>query len=183
MDIRRKEKKAKSEVEKKEQRWKAAVVTLSDKGYAGEREDKSGPLLCGMLEEAGYEVTEVRLLPDEQKMIEKCLCELADEKKVDLIATTGGTGFAPRDCTPEATFAVATKNAPGIAEAMRLAFLSAMLSRGASVIRNQTLIINFPGSPKAVKENLEAVLPSLEHGLAILTGNASECGKPVSEGK
>ena len=147
-------------MEKKEQRWKAAVVTLSDKGYAGEREDKSGPLLCGMLEEAGYEVTEVRLLPDEQKMIEQCLCELADEKKVDLIATTGGTGFAPRDCTPEATLAVATKNAPGIA-----------------------LIINLPGSPKAVKENLEAVLPSLEHGLAILTGNASECGKPVSEGK
>ena len=174
-------------MEKKEQRWKAAVVTLSDKGYAGEREDKSGPLLCGMLEEAGYEVTEVRLLPDEQKMIEQCLCELADEKKVDLIATTGGTGFAPRDCTPEATLAVATKNAPGIAKAMRLASLQvtprAMLSRGASVIRNQTLIINFPGSPKAVKENLEAVLPSLEHGLAILTGNASECGKPVSEGK
>ena len=174
-------------MEKKEQRWKAAVVTLSDKGYAGEREDKSGPLLCSMLEEAGYEVTEVRLLPDEQKMIEQCLCELADEKKVDLIATTGGTGFAPRDCTPEATLAVATKNAPGIAEAMRLASLQvtprAMLSRGASVVRNQTLIINLPGSPKAVKENLEAVLPSLEHGLAILTGNASECGKPVSEGK
>ena len=158
-------------MEKKEQRWKAAVVTLSDKGYAGEREDKSGPLLCGMLEEAGYEVTEVRLLPDEQ----------------NLIATTGGTGFAPRDCTPEATLAVATKNAPGIAEAMRLSSLQvtprAMLSRSASVIRNQTLIINFPGSPKAVKENLEAVLPSLEHGLAILTGNASECGKPASEGK
>ena len=131
-------------MEKKEQRWKAAVVTLSDKGYAGDREDKSGPLLYSMLEEAGYEVT-------------------------------------------EATLAVATKNAPGIAEAMRLASLQvtprAMLSRGASVIRNQTLIINFPGSPKAVKENLEAVLPSLEHGLAILTGNASECGKPVSEGK
>lgn len=106
-------KEGESKVEKKEQRWKAAVVTLSDKGYAGEREDKSGPLLCGMLEEAGYEVTEVRLLPDEQKMIEQCLCELADEKKVNLIATTGGTGFAPRDCTPEATFAVATKNATG----------------------------------------------------------------------
>ena len=171
----------------KDRPFTAAIITLSDKGAAGEREDKSGPLLCSMLEEAGYEVTEVRLLPDEQKMIEQCLCELADEKKVDLIATTGGTGFAPRDCTPEATFAVATKNAPGIAEAMRLASLQvtprAMLSRGASVIRNQTLIINFPGSPKAVKENLEAVLPSLEHGLAILTGNASECGKPASEGK
>ena len=180
MDIRRKEKKAKSKVEKKEQRWKAAVVTLSDKGYAGEREDKSGPLLCGMLEEAGYEVTEVRLLPDEQKMIEQCLCELADEKKVDLIATTGGTGFAPRDCTPEATLAVATKNAPGIAEAMRLASLQvtprAMLSRGASVIRNQTLIINFPGSPKAVKESLEYVLPHLGHGLGILRGTDGECG-------
>ncbi len=80
-------------MEKKEQRWKAAVVTLSDKGYAGDREDKSGPLLYSMLEEAGYEVTEVRLLPDEQKMIEQCLCELADEKKVDLIATTGGNRF------------------------------------------------------------------------------------------
>ena len=167
-------------MEKKEQRWKAAVVTLSDKGYAGDREDKSGPLLYNMLEEAGYEVTEVRLLPDEQKMIEQCLCELADEKKVDLIATTGGTGFAPRDCTPEATFAVATKNAPGIAEAMRLASLQvtprAMLSRGASVIRNQTLIINFPGSPKAVKESLEYVLPQLGHGLGILRGTDGECG-------
>ena len=172
-------------MDQKEHKWKAAVVTLSDKGYAGEREDKSGPLLCSMLEESGYEVAETRLLPDEQKMIEEVLCELADEKKVDLIATTGGTGFAPRDCTPEATLAVATKNAPGIAEAMRLESLKvtprAMLSRGASVIRNQTLIINLPGSPKAVKENLEAVLPSLEHGLAILTGNAGECGKQISD--
>ena len=166
-------------MEKKEQRWKAAVVTLSDKGYAGEREDKSGPLLCGMLEEAGYEVTEVRLLPDEQKMIEQCLCELADEKKVDLIATTGGTGFAPRDCTPEATLAVATKNAPGIAEAMRLSSLQvtprAMLSRSASVIRNQTLIINFPGSPKAVRECLEYAIGALTHGIDILKGNTGNC--------
>ena len=100
---------------------------------------------------------------------------------MDIIFTTGGTGFSPRDCTPEATLAVATRNAPGIAEAMRLASLKitprAMLSRGASVIRNSTLIVNLPGSPKAAKENLEAVLPSLQHGLEILTGRAGECAR------
>ena len=164
-----------------EKRWKAAVVTLSDKGYVGEREDKSGPLLKEMLEQSGYEVVEEVLLPDEQAEIEKCLCRLSDETKVDLITTTGGTGFAPRDCTPEATLAVATKNAPGIAEAMRLASLQvtprAMLSRGASVIRNQTLIINLPGSPKAVTEALEYILPRLPHGLDVLRGNVQECGR------
>lgn len=157
------------------------MVTLSDKGYAGEREDRSGPLLCAMLEDSGYEVAETILLPDEQKEIEHCLCRLCDGGNVDLIVTTGGTGLSPRDCTPEATLAVADKNVPGIAEAMRLASLKvtprAMLSRGASVIRGRTLIINLPGSPKAVKENLEAVLPSLDHGLAILTGTAGECGR------
>lgn len=162
-------------------RWKAAVITLSDKGYAGEREDKSGPLLCEMITEAGYEVKETILLPDKQKEIEKYLCKLCDEDKMDVVFTTGGTGFSPRDCTPEATMAVATKNAPGIAEAMRLASLKitprAMLSRGASVIRGSTLIINLPGSPKAARENLEAVLPSLQHGLEILTGRSGECGQ------
>ena len=106
-------------------RWKAAVITLSDKGYAGEREDKSGPLLCEMITEAGYEVKETILLPDEQKEIEKCLCKLCDTDKVDVIFTTGGTGFSPRDCTPEATMAVAERNVPGIAEAMRMASLQA----------------------------------------------------------
>lgn len=162
-------------------RWKAAVVTLSDKGYTGEREDKSGPLLCKMLEDAGYDVKYKILLPDEREEIEKCLCKLCDEGKVDLVLTTGGTGLSPRDCTPEATLAVADKNVPGIAEAMRLSSLNvtprAMLSRGVSVIRGRTLIINLPGSPKAVKENLEAVLPSLEHGLDILTGKAGECAR------
>lgn len=162
-------------------RWKAAVVTLSDKGYAGEREDKSGPLLCRMLEEAGYEVKKTVLLPDEQKEIENCLCQLCDEDRMDIVFTTGGTGLSPRDCTPEAALAVADKNVPGIAEAMRLASLKvtprAMLSRGVSVIRGQTLIITLPGSTKAVKENLEAVLPSLDHGLGILTGRAGECGR------
>ncbi len=165
----------------KDDRWKAAVVTLSDKGYAGEREDKSGPLLCGMLEEAGYDVRKTLLLPDEQNEIEKCLCQLCDDDRMDIVFTTGGTGLSPRDCTPEAALAVADKNVPGIAEAMRLASLKvtprAMLSRGVSVIRGQTLIITLPGSPKAVKENLEAVLPSLGHGLAILTGRAGECAR------
>ena len=133
-------------------KWRAAVVTLSDKGYAGEREDKSGPLVCELLREAGYDVEKSILLPDEQKEIEKSLCKLCDEDRMDIIFTTGGTGFSPRDCTPEATLAVATKNAPGIAEAMRLASL------------------------KAVRENLEAVLPSLQHGLEILTGQSGECG-------
>lgn len=160
-------------------RWKAAVVTLSDKGYAGEREDKSGPLLCEMLEGAGYEVIRTLILPDEYEEIKECLCTLCDKDRADIVFTTGGTGLSPRDCTPEATLAVAEKNVPGIVEAMRLASLKvtprAMLSRGVSVIRGQTLIINLPGSPKAVKENLEAVLPSLEHGLEILTGRTGEC--------
>lgn len=162
-------------------RWKAAVVTLSDKGYAGEREDKSGPLICKLIEEAGYETVKTILLPDEKKEIKKCLYALCDEQRVDIVFTTGGTGFAPRDCTPEATMEVAERNAPGIAEAMRLASLNitprAMLSRGVSVIRGKTLIINLPGSPKAVKENLEAVLPTLDHGLAILTGKDGECAR------
>ena len=154
-----------------EYRWKAAVVTLSDKGYAGEREDKSGPLVCEMIGAAGYDVQEIK----------ECLLRLCDEDKMDIVFTTGGTGFAPRDCTPEATMAVADRNAPGIAEAMRAASMKitprAMLSRGASVIRGQTLIINLPGSPKAVRENLEVILPSLDHGLEILTGRGGECGR------
>ena len=162
-------------------KWRAAVVTLSDKGYRGERVDKSGPAVCEMLREAGYDVQKNILLPDERPEIEKCLCKLCDDEKMNIIFTTGGTGFSPRDCTPEATMAVATRNAPGIAEAMRLASLKitprAMLSRGASVIRNRTLIINLPGSPKAARENLEAVLPSLGHGLEILTGSGGECGQ------
>lgn len=162
-------------------RWTAAVVTLSDKGYAGEREDKSGPLVCEMITEAGYDVKKTILLPDEKEEIKRCLCSLCDQDKLDIIFTTGGTGFAPRDCTPEATLEAADRNVPGIAETMRLASLKvtprAMLSRGVSVIRGQTLIINLPGSPKAVRENLEAVLPTLDHGLAILTGRAGECAR------
>ena len=147
--------------EKRTRRWKAAVVTMSDKGFAGEREDKSGPLICEMIADQGYDVVRTELLPDEQKEIEKCLCTLCDDEKVDIVFTTGGTGFSLRDCTPEATMAVAHRNVPGIAEAMRAASAEvtprAMLSRAVSAIRNHTLIVNLPGSPKAVKENLEAV--------------------------
>lgn len=163
-----------------EQIYRTAVITLSDKGYRGEREDKSGPEIQRMLKDTVYKVECELILPDEQEVLEETLIRLSDEEKMDLILTTGGTGFSERDRTPEATLAVATRNAPGIAEAMRYQSLAvtpkAMLGRGVSVIRNQTLIINLPGSPKAVRENLSFVLPSLEHGLGILKGTAGECG-------
>ncbi len=158
----------------------AAVITLSDKGSKGERVDTSGPKAVSMLQEAGYEIIENFILPDEQALIEKALIRLSDQRQVNLIITTGGTGFSLRDCTPEATMAVATRNAPGIAEAIRAGSMAitkkAMLGRGASVIRNRTLIVNLPGSEKAVKESLELILPQLEHGIRILIGSDSECG-------
>lgn len=161
--------------------WQAAVITLSDKGARGEREDKSGPLIVEMLTAAGYVVEETMLLPDEAKALKAQLIRLADGRQVNLILTTGGTGFSPRDITPEATYAVADRNAPGIAEAMRYHSLSitprGMLSRAASVLRGKTLIVNLPGSPKAVKENLEYILPSLGHGVRIAAGLDSECAR------
>ncbi|MCQ2373649.1 MAG: molybdopterin-binding protein [Phascolarctobacterium sp.] len=160
---------------------RAAVMTLSDKGFRGERIDTSGPRAVELLQQAGYEIVETVLLPDEQKLIEKELKRLADQRQVDLIITTGGTGMSIRDCTPEATLAVATRNVPGIAEAIRAGSMQitkrAMLGRGASVLRNNTLIVNLPGSKKAVEESLELVLLELEHGLKILKGSASECGR------
>ena len=160
---------------------RAAVMTLSDKGFAGERIDESGPKAVAMLKAAGYEIVETLLLPDAQKKIERELIRLADSRQVDLIITTGGTGMSVRDCTPEATLAVATRNVPGIAEAIRAGSMAitkrAMLGRGASVLRNNTLIVNLPGSVKAVEESLEIVLPELEHGLRILKGSANECGR------
>ena len=160
---------------------RAAVMTLSDKGFTGERIDESGPKAVAMLQVAGYEIVETLLLPDEQKKIEREMIRLADSRQVDLIITTGGTGMSVRDCTPEATMAVATRNVPGIAEAIRAGSMAitkrAMLGRGASVLRNNTLIVNLPGSVKAVQESLEIVLPELEHGLRILKGSANECGR------
>ena len=159
----------------------AAVITLSDKGFKGEREDKSGPAIVEILTENGYKVIETVILPDVQARIERELIRLADQRQVNLIVTTGGTGFSPRDCTPEATYNVATRKAPGIAEAIRAGSMQitrrAMLSREASVIRNQTLIINLPGSPKAVKESLGFVIDQLDHGIRILTGRDGECAR------
>lgn len=151
----------------------SAIITISDRASTGVYEDKTGPALVEMLNEAGYEVREVLLIPDEKDQIEAAFIRLAEEK-IDLILSAGGTGFSPRDVTPEATLAVCERMVPGIPEAMRAASLRitprAILSRAQAGIRNRSLIINLPGSPKGAKENLEAVLPSLAHGLAILQG-------------
>ena len=161
--------------------FQAAVITLSDKGAKGERVDESGPAAKEMLEQAGYEVVETLILPDEPAMLKTQLMRLADGRQLDLVLTSGGTGFSMRDQTPEATMAVADRNAPGIAEAIRFKSLQitdrAMLSRGASVIRGRTLIVNLPGSPKAVRESLGFIMDSLEHGIKILRGSASECAR------
>lgn len=161
--------------------YTAAVITLSDKGAAGEREDKSGPLLAAMLEEAGYRIEERLLLPDEREPLEAHLKRLADQRQISLIVTTGGTGFSPRDITPEATIAVCDRMARGIAEAIRGYSMTitprAMLSRGEAGIRKKTLIINLPGSPKAVREAAEFLLPVLPHGLGLLRGTEGECGQ------
>lgn len=154
--------------------WQAAVITLSDRSAKGEREDKSGPAIARRLAENGYEVAEQLLLPDDPAALKTQLIRLADQRQLDLVLTTGGTGFSPRDTTPEATLAVADRNAPGIAEAIRAASLSitkhAMLSRGVSVIRGKTLIVNLPGSPKACMEGMDVFLDALPHALALLRG-------------
>lgn len=159
----------------------AAVITLSDKGAAGERKDESGPLIKEMLEKEGYDVIEQLLLPDSKPVLQHHLMRLADQRQVNVIFTTGGTGFSERDITPEATIAVCDRMAPGIAEAMRAYSLNitkrAMLSRAVSGIRKKTLIINLPGSPKAVKESLEYILPALGHGIGILRGTEGECAR------
>lgn len=161
--------------------YRAGIVTLSDKGAAGEREDVSGAVIREILEESGFEVVVYQLLADEEEELKKELIRLSDEVKCDLVLTTGGTGFSPRDVTPEATLSVADRNAPGIAEAIRAYSMTvtkrAMLSRGASVIRGATLIINLPGSPKAVRESLEYILDTLPHGLEILSGRGGECAR------
>lgn len=162
-----------------DEKFTAAVVTVSDRSYRGERPDGSGPVVREMLEQAGYQVVRMEVVPDEQGEIEALLRELADQGDIALTVTTGGTGFSPRDVTPEATAAVCQRMTPGIAEAMRLASLRitprAMLSRATAGIRGRTLIVNLPGSPKAARENLEAVLPALDHGLEMLWGGPADC--------
>jgi molybdenum cofactor synthesis domain-containing protein len=160
--------------------YRVAIITVSDKGSAGEREDRSGKVIQEITEARGYRVVSYTILPDEQIMLETEMKRICDEGSADLILTTGGTGFSPRDRTPEATVAVAERLAPGIAEAMRMQSMAltkrAMLSRAVAVIRGKTLIINLPGSPKAVRENLEFIITELGHGLDILTENDGECG-------
>ena len=161
--------------------YQAAVITLSDKGARGEREDKSGPAIVEQLEEAGYEVAETLLLPDGPLPLKAQLIRLCDQRQLDLILTTGGTGFTPRDQTPEATLAVAERQVPGIAEAIRAYSMQitrrAMFSRGVAAIRGKTLIVNLPGSPKAVQESLDAFLSDLPHGLDMLRGEGAECAR------
>ncbi|HML67983.1 MAG TPA: MogA/MoaB family molybdenum cofactor biosynthesis protein [Clostridia bacterium] len=159
--------------------FKASVITVSDKGFRGEREDTAGPLAASMLQEAGYTVIAQTIVPDEQPMIEQELRRHADELGANLILTSGGTGFSKRDVTPEATLAVCERLAPGIPEAMRAYCLNitnrAMLSRAQAGLYHDSLIVNLPGSPKAVRENLEPVLPALEHGIQMLLGTKNEC--------
>lgn len=165
--------------------YKTGIMTLSDKGSQGQREDKSGPLIQTMLEGMDlYEVVKTIILPDDLETIKTALISWTDEDHLDLILTTGGTGFSQRDWTPEATIAVCDRLTPGIPEAMRYHSLQitpkAMLSRSAAGIRKKTLIINLPGSPKAVKENLEAILPALDHGLEMLLSSGSaNCAEPI----
>lgn len=159
---------------------RAAIVILSDKGFRGEREDKSGPALKEIL--AGHaEVVSVTLLPDDIEEIAAHLRAVCDSGEVDVIFTSGGTGFAPRDVTPEATLSVVERLAPGIPEAMRTYSMQktnrAMLSRAVAGIRGRTLIVNLPGSPKAVTECMEVVLPVLAHAVETLRGDAYECAR------
>lgn len=157
------------------------IITASDKGARGEREDRSGIVIKEMVEAFGYEVKRYVVLPDERAELEKEMIYEADELRINLIVTTGGTGFSQRDVTPEATKNVITREANGIVEAIRYYSLQitprAMLSRAASGIRGETLIINLPGSPKAVKEALEFILETVNHGLEILLGRTSECAR------
>ena len=160
---------------------RVAVITLSDSGYAGKRADLSGPAIQEMVEERGWTVVRTTLLPDGREMLERELRRLCDGGLADLILTTGGTGFSPTDVTPEATMAVVERPTPGIPEAMRYYSLQitprAMLSRVAAGIRGRTLIVNLPGSPKAVRECLQAILPALDHGLEILKGTGGNCAQ------
>lgn len=161
--------------------YRVGIITASDKGSKGERVDESGPKIQEIISDFGYEVVYYKVLPDDKTVIADEMKRLCDENVVDLILTTGGTGFSKRDNTPEATLEIGEKLVPGIPEAIRnysMQFTKkAMLSRAVSVIRKETLIINMPGSPKAVKESMECIMPALNHGIDILKGSASECGR------
>jgi molybdopterin adenylyltransferase len=159
--------------------YKIGIITVSDKGARGERVDESGPAIREMVKLLG-EVTSYQVVPDDLDLLKEAMIGMSDKEKVDLILTAGGTGLSPRDNTPEATLAVIQKEVPGLAEAMRSESMKktnrAMLSRAVAGTRNSTLIVNLPGSVKAVRECLAVILPALPHGLEILTGRGGECG-------
>lgn len=162
--------------------FKVGIITASDKGSIGERQDKSGLVIQDIVEKNGYKVEKYIVLPDDLEKLSSEMIRMSDDLKIDLILTTGGTGFGKRDVTPEATLKVIDKLVPGIPEAMRNFSLKftprAMLSRAISGIRKDTtLIINLPGSPKAVEETLEYIIDSVHHGLEIMTGRDSECAR------
>ncbi len=161
--------------------FRVGIITASDKGSTGDRIDVSGEKIRSIVEEHGYEVTFYQILPDEKELLQETMKKLCDENTVDLLLTTGGTGFSKRDVTPEATTEIAERMVPGIAEAIRAYSMTitkrAMLSRGIAAIRKSTLIINLPGSPKAVEESLTYIIEEIKHGLEILKGEAGECAR------
>ncbi len=161
--------------------FKVAILTISDRGSKGERQDSSGPLIQEMVRDLPAEVIHYEIIPDEKDKIAEALRKSADRLKADLILTTGGTGLTPRDVTPDATLDVIEKEVPGFSEAMRAESLKktphAMISRAITGIRGSSLIVNLPGSPKSVKENLSVILPALPHALSKLKGDPSECGQ------
>lgn len=158
---------------------RAAVITISDRGSRGEREDLSGQEIVKMLSTIGAEAVYTTIIPDEKETIKKTLIECADNKNLELILTTGGTGVGPRDVTPEATQEVIEKEVPGMAEAMRRESMAitpyAMISRAIVGIRGESLIVNLPGSPKGVRENLSVILPALTHAIEKIRGDQAEC--------
>lgn len=159
--------------------FRCAILTISDKGSRGEREDRSGQVMREMLPEDRYSVVDYQIVPDEVEEIAGKLVEFC-ERRLDLVLTTGGTGVSPRDVTPEATRQVIEKEIPGMAEAMRLESMKvtphAMVSRAIVGFRGGTLIVNLPGSPKAVRENLRAILPAIPHAIEKIKGDPTECG-------
>lgn len=157
----------------------AGIITVSDKGSQGKREDLSGPAVAEMLAGAAIQVKQTIIIPDEKDQIKKAIIDFADVQKLDLIITNGGTGVSPRDITPDATLEVIDKQIPGMAEAMRQKSMQvtphAMISRAVAGIRGKSLILNLPGSPKGAKENLSVVLPALKHAIEKIKGDDSEC--------